>query len=156
MAQRMMAAIAVLVLVGLGVGRANAAEVVIWGSDTDKPMNPTNFSADQFIIDVNGAPFFVLRTSAAGYTLAQRGAIVELRIVEALSRRLAGPITISLIRGKPTIDVGNVRVVTVYPQDAKAAGAADEMALAKAWAAALAKGLPRVVPGGFAHLAAAK
>lgn len=150
MARRMMAtAAAVLVLVGLSIGQASAAEVVLWGSDTNKPLNPTNFNADQFHIKVNGVPFFVLRTAAAGYTLAQRGEIVEIRIVEALSRREVAPVTISLIRGKPTIDVGNVRIVTVYPRDAKADGAKDMMSLAKQWAGFLAKGLPVVVPGGF-------
>ena len=147
MAQRILATAAVLVLLAL---RVSAAEVVLWGDDTDKPKNPTNFASNEFQVKVNGVSFLVLRTNAAGYTIAQRGAILELRIVEALSRRMSAPVTISPIRGKPTIYAGNVRLLTVYPQDAVAAQAKDENELAKAWAAAFAEGLPKVVPGGFA------
>lgn len=147
MAQRFLATAAVLVLLALGAGRATA-EVVLWGDDTDKPKNPTNFTGTEFPILVDAAPFFVLRTGAAGYTLAQRGGIVDLRIDEALSRHLSGPVSVSPIRGKPTIYVGPVRIVTVYPEDAVAAKAKDANELAAAWAEALAVGLPKVVPGG--------
>lgn len=146
MTRRILATAAVLVLLAL---RVSAAEVVLWGDDTDKPKDPKNFTATEFRVLVNGVPFMTLRTPAAGYTLAQRGSIVDLRIDEALSRRLTGPVTISSIRGKPTIYVGSVRVVTVYPQDSTAAGTKSECELAKIWAAALADGLPKVVPGGF-------
>lgn len=144
-AKRILVTAALLVSLALGLGRASA-DVVLWGNDTDKPKNPANFTGTEFTVLVDNAPFFVLRTKAAGYTLGQRGEIVDLRIDECLSCRVTGPVTILPIRGKPTIYVGPVRVVTVYPEDAAADHAASEEALARDWADALARGLPKVVP----------
>lgn len=122
-------------------------EVVIYGDASDKPSVPPYFSPDEVAVAVDSVVFFRLKTSAAGYKLSERARIVDMRITEVLCRRLVGPVTIRPIRGKPTIYVGPVRVVTVYPEDAKAAGMDCPWQLARQWADGLRQGLPVVVPG---------
>ncbi len=122
-------------------------EVVILGSDTEKPQVPTGFTPEEAVIGVGSVHFFTIKASAAGYTIPQRARIVNIRLTELLSRRLAGPVTVKPIRGKPTVYVGPVRLVTVYPQDVKAAKAVSARALAEEWAQSLRVGLPTVMPG---------
>lgn len=131
----------------LGLAQSGTGEVVIWGSSAEKPSLPESLSLKAYDVAVNGVVFFTIRAPAAGYTVAQRGYIADLRITEVLSRGLAGPIVIKYIRGKPTIYVGPVRVITVYPQDAAAWGVGSAAVLAETWAWNLHKNLPKVVPG---------
>ncbi len=125
-------------------------EVAIWADAAEKPTASDRFTGDAYEVGVNATHFFTLRTAAAGYALIQRASIVDLRVTEVLSRRLTGPVTVSPIRGKPTIYVGPVRIVTVYPRDVAAANAASANELAAKWAAALSAGLPKVMPGASA------
>lgn len=137
----------VVLVVGLGT-QAVAAEIVIYGDDTEKPLVPTGFSPSEILIGVDAAEFFVLKTAAAGYTLPERARIVDMRITEVLSRRIVGPVTVQRLRGRPTIYVGPVRLVTVYPEDVAASSARSAAALAQAWAAGVRAALPKVMPGG--------
>lgn len=136
--------VALVFLVGV---QASQEEVVIWPSASDKPKAPESFAAEAYEVGVNGVSFFTLRTSAAGYQLIERAYIADLRLTEVLSRRLTGPVVIKPIRGKPTIYVGPVRVISVYPNDVAAYRARSAEELACKWAQALREGLPRVVPG---------
>ncbi len=99
--------------------------------------------------------FLRIRTPAAGYTILEREQIVNERLVAILSCHRPEPVTISLIRGKPTIYVDGVQLITVYPQDAAAnkwwfrprSPASAMMNLAQTWAYNLSQGLPQVMPG---------
>ncbi|MCX7599951.1 MAG: hypothetical protein N2512_13950 [Armatimonadetes bacterium] len=131
----------------LAVAQRGAEEVVIWGSAAEKPALPENLSVASYEVGVNGVSFFIVRAPAAGYTVAQRGYIADLRITEVLSRGLTGPVLIKWIRAKPTIYVGPVRIITVYPSDVAAWGVGSGAKLASMWARALRENLPKVVPG---------
>jgi len=144
-----LAAVLLLTVAAMLAMPAFADEIVIYGSDTEKPLTPEGFNPQQMVIGVDSTEFFVLRTAAAGYTLAQRACIVDLRITEALSLRLTGPVTVKRLRGRPTLYIGPVRLVTVYPEDVAAAGACCAWHLAQKWAAGVREGLPKVVPGAF-------
>ena len=92
--------------------------------------------------------FFRLRTPAAGYTVAARDTLINQRIVEIFEAGEPGPVTICDVRGKPTIYVNGVKLVTVYPRDAEAAGnGICTQQLARAWASRIEAGLRKVWPG---------
>jgi len=92
--------------------------------------------------------FFRLRTPAAGYTVAARDTLINQRIIDIFATGEPGPVTICDIRGKPTIYVNGIKLVTVYPRDAEAAGnGICTQQLAKAWADRIEAGLRKVWPG---------
>jgi hypothetical protein len=92
--------------------------------------------------------FFDIRTAAAGYTVDQRQKLVNERLIEIFAAGQPGPVSVSGIRGKPTIFVNGIKLITVYERDAKAAGGGIcTQQLAAAWAARVEEGLPRVWPG---------
>ncbi|MBM3500542.1 MAG: hypothetical protein FJX74_17945 [Armatimonadetes bacterium] len=92
--------------------------------------------------------FFDIRTPAAGYSVDQRQKLVNERLVEIFAAGQPKPVTVSCIRGKPTIFVNGIKLITVYERDAEAAGGGIcTKQLAAAWAARVAEGLPRVWPG---------
>ena len=64
--------------------------------------------------------FFRIRTSAAGFRVVERERIINERLVNIISDGAPAPVTISPIRGKPTIYVDGVQLVTVYPRDVEA------------------------------------
>jgi len=97
-------------------------------------------------ISIGNQVFLRIRTPAAGYTILEREQTVNERLVAILSCHRPEPVTISLIRGKPTIYVDGVQFVTVYPQDVAANKATSMMQLAQIWAANLRTGLLKVMP----------
>ena len=115
---------------------AQKEEIKILAGDHEKPITDAAFIPEEFDIGVSGELFLRIRANAAGFTAAERARIVEARIVYALSYGDLDPnaVTIRPVRGAPTIYVGNIRVITVYPADVEAAGAASRHALAQAWA----------------------
>jgi len=149
MSRRHLGLLGVLLVVLVAGLRAQAVadEIVIYGDDTEKPQVPTGFSPSEIIIGVDAAQFFVLKTLAAGYTLPERARIVDMRITELLCRRIVGPITVKPLRGRPTIYVGPLRLITVYPEDVAASTAKTAAELAAVWAAGVRAGLPKVMPG---------
>lgn len=129
---------------------AAAEEIKIWGGLESKPKTAETYQPEAVEIGIGGYKLFVLRSPAAGYTLAEREAAVYNRLVEALSmgRLVPAMITIKQVRSVPTIYVGPVRIVSVYPQDAKAAGKSQKK-LAEIWRNRLAEVLPKLtVPPG--------
>lgn len=135
-------------LLAMGAVQATAQEcqIVIYGDLAEKPatQGPEMQKAD---IGIDGQVFFTINTPAAGYTVAERERIVYIRLVEIMSNVHIRPesFQLSRVRGRPTICVGNYRLVTVYPRDAQAAGcSADE--LAGRWLASLREKLPVVAP----------
>ncbi len=98
-------------------------------------------------IALDNVLFFRIRTPAAGYKVVEREKIVNQRLVDILSYRAGGPVTISPIRGKPTIYVDGTKLVTVYPRDVEANNATSMHQLAGIWATRLREGLPKVLPG---------
>ncbi len=125
-----------------------AGEVTILADDDLKPVTMARTVPESFEIGLDGRVFFAIQTSAAGYTAAERARIVNMRIVHIISYADLGPsaVRIVAIRGKPTIYVDRVRLVTVYPNDVEAAGAGCMWQLAEEWAASLVEGLPAVAP----------
>lgn len=101
----------------------------------------------QMDIAIGNYKFFDILTPAAGYTVEQRQRLINQRLIEIFAAGRPGPVTISPIRGKPTIFVNGIKLVTVYPRDVQAAKAKCAQALAAKWAARIAAGLPKVWPG---------
>ena len=108
---------------------------------------PEYVPATQMDIAIGNYKFFDILTPAAGYTVDERQKLVNGRLIDIFAAGRPGPVTVSCIRGKPTIFVNGVKLITVYPRDAAAAGAKCTQCLAAKWAARVAEGLPRVWPG---------
>jgi len=122
-------------------------EIVLFGDDTCKPpTNSANYRPTSADIQINGAIYFTILTPAAGYSVAERETIVLQRIVEAMSGNGMPPVYVDTVRGRPTVYVGKIRLITVYPQDVAAAGAASDWSLAGEWAAGVRAGLLRTAP----------
>lgn len=125
-------------------------ELKIWGSLDSKPKTAESYKPDKVDIGIGSYKLLELRGPAAGYTLAEREVAVYNRLVEALSigQVTPGMICVGKVRSAPTIYVGPVRFISVYVQDATAAGTTQE-ALAQAWRDRLAEVLPKItVPTG--------
>lgn len=123
-------------------------EVKVYGGADEKPVTNAQVIPDEFEIGVGGLNFFRIRTAAAGFSAAERARIVDARIVHILSYGELDPEDVHIVpvRGKPTIYVGDVRLVTVYPSDVEAAGADSMEQLAGWWAASVACCLKSVAP----------
>ena len=104
--------------------------------------------ADEVEIGVGGMMMFRIRASAVGYSSAERARIVDARLVHALSYGNLDPeaVTVRLVRSAPTVYVGDIRIISVYPSDVEAAGAESAMSLANLWAASIACSLKAVAP----------
>lgn len=130
--------------------QASAAEeeVKILAGDEVKPVTDARHVPEVFEIGVSGELFFRIRADAAGFSAAERARIVETRIVHAISYSDICPESVHVrdVRGKPTIYIGNVRLVTVYPSDVAAAGAKSMNELARQWAESTACCLHRIAP----------
>jgi hypothetical protein len=98
-------------------------------------------------IAIDGVLFFRLRTPAAGFKVVEREKMINDRLVEIISYHDPAPVTVSAIRGKPTIWVDGVKLVTVYPRDVEANKAKSMMGLAKIWGQNVADGLVKIWPG---------
>ncbi|MGD9495961.1 MAG: hypothetical protein AB7Y46_06605 [Armatimonadota bacterium] len=143
----LVAAMAVLV-VAAGADAQMRNEVKIYGGADEKPVTLARQMPEQFDIGVGGLNFFRIRANAAGFTAAERARIVDARLVHILSYGPLDPDAVSIVpvRGKPTIYVGKIRLVTVYPSDVEAAGADSMQQLAYWWAASVACCLRDVAP----------
>ncbi len=131
-----------------------AEEVKILAGEDEKPTTNAKYTPDVFDIGVNGELFFRIRAEAAGFSPHQRARIVNTRLVHILSY---GPfdaeaVHIEPVRGKPTIYVGNVRLITVYPSDVEATEAESMEQLANVWAASTACCIENIAP--WPHVAA--
>ncbi len=106
-------------------------------------------------ISINNYLFLRIRTPAAGFTVDQRRLLLEQRLVEIVSTENTGnpPVRVGNIRGKPTIYVGKVQLITVYPRDADA-NKTTMAKLAAQWAERIRKGLIQVGPARHAKPAA--
>ncbi len=137
-------AIVAIALTGVAVGSTD--EIVISGDLNDKPptRGPDMARAD---IAIGDYLLLTIRTPAAGFTVAERESIVYMRLTEILSneRMDPGDFVLSEVRGKPTLWVGNYRLITVYPRDAEAAGTTSRQ-LAVTWLESLRTKLPEVAP----------
>jgi hypothetical protein len=101
----------------------------------------------QMDIAIGNYKFFDILTPAAGYTVDQRQKLVNERLIDIFAAGHPKPVTVGSIRGKPTIYVNGIKLVTVYPRDVQAAQAKCTQSLAAKWAARVYEGLPRVWPG---------
>lgn len=151
---RWMVAIVVGTVVGGGLlwaPRADAKmsnEVKIYAGPDEKPVTLARIMPDEYEIGVGGTMFLRIRGGAAGFSAAERARIVNTRLTYILSYADVDPdaVRIEPVRGKPTIYVGDVRLITVYPSDVEAAGASSMGELANIWAAATACCLRNVAP----------
>jgi len=125
-----------------------ADEVVIYGGEDEKPAvrEPIIGPVD---VAVNGVVFFTIPGAAIGYSSVERREIVETRITEILSTCPLAPVTVRPVRGKPTVYVGNIRLITVYPADVRNTGADSAKELAAKWAEGTAAALQVVAPTAF-------
>ena len=121
---------AVLLLVS---ALAATAEIVIYSGDEDVPKAGSLPLATAGLIKVNDSVVMDLPGGGGGVPLNVRAEIMDTRMTEIMSAGIAGPIIIGAIRGKPTIWVGDYRLVTVYPEDAAATGTT-MLDLAQTWA----------------------
>jgi len=145
------ALIALAVLVAISVMPAMAQvedEVKILAGEDEKPVTDAKHVPEVFDIGIAGEVFFRIRAEAAGFSAAERARIVNTRIVYAISYAPIDPVSVVIepVRGKPTIYVGNVRLVTVYPSDVAATGATSMEQLANLWGASVAASLERLAP----------
>lgn len=143
------AALVVCAWLAIGVASAQVEdEIVILGGEDEKPVVEAKYVADEVEIGVGGILLFRIRASAVGYTPAQRARIVNARLVYTLSYGCVKPecVHVAPVRGLPTVYIGKVRLISVYPGDAEAAGAESSEWLANVWAAAVACSLPSLVP----------
>ncbi len=94
-----------------------------------------------------------IRAHAGGLSLAERAAIVEQRITEALSRGPLAPETVVVrqVNGQSTIFVGNILIITVDVNHANLNGTTSVL-LAERWARNLRSALPQALPVGGPHV----
>ncbi len=111
---------------------------------------PRPAAADAGDISVGGVWICRLTQGALGVTLTQRVAHVNQRITEVLSLPEAGrrplPVEVRLVGATAAIVVADVTTVTVIPEDAGGTGVPVHE-IANQWAARLAQGLRRALPG---------
>jgi hypothetical protein len=135
-----------VLLVLLVAGWAAAqADIVIYTGGTDLPQVGKLPVATAGDIKVNGALVMKIPGNGGGLPLDVRAEIVDTRMTEILSAGLVGPVRVGDVRGKPTIWVGDYRLITVYPEDAAAVGT-DMKSLACAWAVTVSQTLWRCSP----------
>lgn len=134
-----------LVLPGLGLC-AVSDEVVFYGEESYRPLVADAYQPEVAEIKTDGFVYFTIRTPAAGYSIAERESIVLQRLIEVMSSGSIAPVYVDEVRGAPTVYVGRFRIVTVYPADVVACGAANARALAEQWADGVRKGLLRTAP----------
>ncbi len=151
---RWVAVMVVAAMIGCGLVWAPTAdaqlknEVKIYAGEDEKPASEARIVPDEYEVGVDGLTFLRIRSGAAGFTVAERGRTVDTRLTHIISYEDYSPDAVRIVpvRGKPTIYVGKVRLITVYPSDAAAAGVASTRELAETWAAAIAASLREVVP----------
>lgn len=121
-------------------------EIVYYGAEDQRPMVADAWQPDLVEIKTDSFVYFTIRTPAAGFSIAEREAIVLQRLIEVMSSGNISPVYVDEVRGAPTVYVGKIRIVTVYPQDVAASGAANAQALAWQWADGIRKGLLATAP----------
>ncbi len=149
--------LAVVVLAGVAASWAAAwesrpaREIVIWGDTDDKPLTADSYRPRQARIGIGRFDMVEINRPAAGYSIAEREVAIYNRLVEIISNGPVQPgaVRVGKIRSAPTIFVGPYRLVSVYAQDARAAGLSQD-ALACRWARSIAQALPQVAPAATA------
>ncbi len=131
-----------------GAAEAQDEEIKILAGEDEKPTTTAKYVPDVFEIGLDGELLFRIRSDAAGFSAAQRARIIDTRLVHAISYGNLDPdaVRIEPVRGKPTVYIGNLRLVTVYPGDVEAAGADSMQHLATIWAASTACCLRELAP----------
>lgn len=144
---RLALALTATALAAAAAGAQVEGELVYWGQyDQRIPAAAAAYNPTSANIEIGGYLLFPIRTPAAGFTVAEREAIVLRRLTEIFSSGKIGPVYVASVRGLPTIYVDRIRLVTVYPQDVAASGLRDGWELAEAWAARVRKGLELTAP----------
>lgn len=125
-----------------------AGDVVILGGADEKPVVTARYMDDEVEIGVGGVLMLRIRASAVGYSPAERARIVDARMVHVLSYGELDPeaVEVVMVRSVPTVYVGDIRLISVYPSDVEAAGAESAEGLAKLWAASVACCLRSLAP----------
>ncbi len=100
-----------------------------------------------YAVGVGGVLLFRLRDLNGFATLRQRGAVVESRLVDVVSKDGMLPITVQPIGEEHALYVGQQRILTATKKDAKLAKMKSTEELAQAWADNLTKALPIVKAG---------
>jgi len=140
----------VLALTAVLIAPALAAvpgEIVFYGDEAVRPpTNAERYNPEMAEIEIDGVLFFRIRTAAVGYSVAEREAIVDQRLVEAMATGKIAPVYVDEVRGRPTVYVGKVRIITVYPEDVAAVGGQSDYSIAESWAQGIREGLQKTAP----------
>jgi len=146
---RIVLMLSLLVMLGAAtalVAYADASpEIVIYGGDGDVPVAGYLPPATAGNIMIGGTPVLEIPGNGGGVVLAVRAEIVDTRLVEILSSGIVGPVWVGAVRGKPTVYVGDFRLITAYPEDA-AATDCTMRELASQWAEGVAWAVLRTSP----------
>ncbi|NPV46925.1 MAG: hypothetical protein HPY69_08195 [Armatimonadetes bacterium] len=142
-----------ILLLGVVIPYAAAAEcnpvreVKIWGGLSSKPKTADSYRPAEARIGIGAFDMLDIKCPAAGYSIAEREVAIYNRLVEIISNGPVQPeaVCVGKVRSAPTVFVGSYRLVSVYPQDARAAGKSQQQ-LAQEWARRVAAALPQVAP----------
>lgn len=145
--------LAVVLLAGIAASWAAAAgcnpvrEIKIWGGTSAKPKTADSYQPAHARIGIGRFDMIEISRPAAGYSIAEREVAIYNRLVEIISNGPVQPeaVCVGQVRSAPTVFVGSYRLVSVYPQDARAAGMSRQE-LAHKWARAVSAALPQVAP----------
>jgi hypothetical protein len=129
-------------------GGNRISEIKIWGGLSEKPKTSDKYQPSRADIGIGSFGMFTIHRPAAGFSIAEREVVVYNRLVEILSQGPVNPgaVHVRKVRSAPTVYVGRYRLVSVYRQDAKAAGVACQAGLACKWSKSIANALPQVAP----------
>jgi hypothetical protein len=142
-----LAAMMLTSLQAMAADRPARSQIVLWGDLNDKPVtNAADYNPTEAEIRIGDVLFMVIRTPAAGYTVAEREAVILKRLVAIYESGKIAPVVVTPVRGRPTIAVNNIRLVTVYPRDVRTALDGDVWALARHWAEGIREGLLLTAP----------
>lgn len=136
-----------MVLAVPGMAQSGKSEIVVYGGDGDLPLTSPHFPATVAHIGIGAFHMFTIPGPAVGISLQERERIVYTRLNEILSTgRVDAPaVHVRMVRSAPTVFVGDIRLVSVYASDARAAGVS-QRELAGQWARGVAEILPVVAP----------
>jgi hypothetical protein len=126
-------------------------EIKIWGGLESKPKTAEGYKPETVKIGIGVFEMFEISSGAAGYTLPEREVAIYNRLNEILSTEPGhgNSVCVGRVRSAPTIYVGNHRLISVYKQDAQAAGMTQQELAAK-WRDRIALVLPQVATANLA------
>jgi hypothetical protein len=121
---------------------------VIFGLSLLPWVAQAQVAEDKGTLSLDDYIYLRVRVPAAGFGIRDRRVLLDQRLVYVLSygNTEMPKVHVGSIHGKPTIYVGDVRFITVYPQDARANNTTMD-GLARVWAKRIYAGIRSNGPG---------